>query len=124
MITLLFQQLESHKTIDTLPIHNWFRIHQTNDLTWLYIKKPKEVSVKQIKRLNAIWGIIYDEFIDTFGVPEVLKQSLELRREIAVLKYEMLVNQDASQQTFIEIKEFELEELTKGKENDSINKKN
>lgn len=117
---LLFPELVCHESIDTLPAWNWFRIHQTNDLTWLCVKKPKSIRVKQVKKLNTVWGKIYDEFIDTFGIPELLKKALELRREIAVMKAEMLMSGDRSQLTFIEIKEFELEELTKGKESDSV----
>lgn len=101
-----------YRSIEELPIYNWFKIQNTNNLGWLNkgIDSPeKEISEELIK----VWDGIFSEFIDTFGIPEKLKEILELKRDIQCLQWEMLITDDGSLETFIDIKQYELEQKTK-----------
>jgi hypothetical protein len=94
------------KDIDDLPVWNWFKINETDDLTFLLVEQ-RTTSAKEKDYLRRVFEKIYENFINTFGINEMLKRVLELRRDIAVLKLEMAIHNDGSRQTFIDIKEQE-----------------
>ena len=96
-----------YKDIDDLPVWNWFKINETDDITYLLHEKRK-VNSKEQDYLQRIFQKIYAKFIDTFGMNDMLRRVLELRRDIAVLQLEKSINNDSSRQTFIDIKEAEL----------------
>lgn len=119
----LFRTIKFHKSIDNLPIYSWFKIHETNDLTWLLIDKPEKVilSKKELNSLFAAWNIIFNEYIDTFGIPEKMKQILELKRDIQILKWELLLEKDRYYETFIDLKELQLKDLIKNEYTEKVN---
>lgn len=110
IIDLFRKDLNYYRGIDELPIYNWFKINQTNDLTYL-LKEKHEVNKRQLPVLERAFDKIYREYIDTFGVPEQLREILILKRDIRVLEIDIVLTGDFSLQTFIDIKRRELEQL-------------
>jgi hypothetical protein len=117
---LLTIKLEHYKSISDLPIYNWFKIHETNDLKYLLIA-PSKVGFRRSKELNEAFSLIYDEFIDTFGVSDDLRKITELRRDIRILEIDMYLENDLSKETFIDIKKAEIDAIINSKEKDRLN---
>jgi DNA primase large subunit len=107
---LFTSKLEHYKSVSDLPIYNWFKIHETNDLKWLLIT-PTKVGLRRRKALQEAFSKLYDEFIDTFGVSDDLKKITELRRDIRVLEIDMYLENDPSRETFIDIKKAEIQSI-------------
>lgn len=90
-----------YKSIETLPLWNWQKIHETNDLSYL----------GKSRNIIDVWLKISDEFVDEFGISDAYRAILELQKDIAILNIDMILDDDPSLQTFIDIKEHELREL-------------
>lgn len=99
--------MKYYTSIEDLPIFNWIKVHETADLSFLFTTK-KNATVTQLKALQKVWGLIYDEYIKKFGFNENFISQLEREREIALLKIEKAETGDDSLETMIEIREFEL----------------
>jgi hypothetical protein len=110
IVKFLQRKLNYYTGIDDLPAWNWFRINETDDITYL-LHRRRAVSKLERKHLEEIFGKIYEDYINTFGISEMLKQIMILKRDIAVLRLDMAINDDGSRQTFIDIKESELKQI-------------
>lgn len=109
VIRNLFKKIEYYQSIDEMPIYNWFKINETNDLKW--ISKDLQIDAKKnIIILLSAWNKIFDEFIDTFGIPEKLKEIMEVKRDIFILQAQLALTKDRTIQIFIDI---ETEKLIK-----------
>lgn len=111
MIKSLFpSKVQYYKGIDDMPIRNWFKINETNDLKW--VSKDQSINVsKHVNKLFEAWNKIFDEFIDMFGLPEKMKEILELKREIFVLEAQKNIENNGTLQLFIDIETDKLKEL-------------
>lgn len=110
MFDWLKRDLHLYRSIDELPIWNWFQIHQTNNLEYL-MKKPHRIGAKRIAEVEAQWVQIHDEFLDTFGINDKLRKIYELKRDISVLDADMFLEKDPSKETLIDVKNRELTDL-------------
>ena len=111
-----------YTSIEDLPIRNWFKIQSTNDLQWLRVDTRVALSKKELKALPLIWELIFDEFIDTFGISDEFRQILELQREIMMLKNEDLQKGTQSNVTLWQIKQLHLDSKTISQAEDKTNK--
>lgn len=107
MFELFKIKLDLYNGIDELPVWNWFRIHETNDLVHL-LRKPHKIGYRRQAEVEFKWQLIHDEFLNTFGINDKLRHIHELKRDISVMKADMFLNKDASMVTLIEAKEMEL----------------
>jgi hypothetical protein len=105
--------LRYYKSIDELPLYNWFEIHAKNDVTYLLHKGPRKVSQAMQVKLLLAFQKIKDEFIDCFGISDITKRLLMLKAQLQTLKIDYALNQDASMITFINVKKYEIEEIEK-----------
>jgi hypothetical protein len=109
---MILFKTDHYKSIDDLPIFNWNKVNETNDLRWLLKKQSeKKLYNRQKNVLEAAWNGIFKEFVDAFGIPEQMLKVLEIKRDIAVLNADIILTGDMVLQTFIEIKQHELKEL-------------
>ena len=65
-----------YNSIENLPVFNWFKINETQDLSYLIINKEKARKFNNKETLN-IWLKIYSEYLDNFGFNENFKKYLE-----------------------------------------------
>jgi len=93
---------EMYKSIDKLPILIWLDIHETSDLTLLFIKQPKKIN---FKALEDAWEKINDEYLQCFGISEEMETTLENKRLAALAKCEYLITGERHHLTFAEIHE-------------------
>lgn len=101
------------RSIDEMPIFNWFRLHKTNDLRFMFKKERKGYDKKMKLELVIGFMVIRDEYIDRFGLSKELKQILMLEADIQALKIKLFLTKDRIHNTFIRAKQFQLESLKK-----------
>lgn len=105
-----------YSSLDDLPIFNWRMINEKNDLEFL-LKKKKKLTEKEQEKLKEVFEIIYDSFIDAWGISDQYRRILELKRDIAVLQARMFLEKDRSIKTEIRIADHELNMLLNKNEN-------
>jgi hypothetical protein len=103
-----------YKTIDKLPIWNWFKLKETGDARYLlvlpdYEKLPKKVD----KKIQVIADKLTDKFIERYGFNDRELAIMEKQRMITAEVLEMLIDDDESHLTAIEIYKHELASLLK-----------
>lgn len=120
-IISLFKKFEYYKSIEELPIFNWFKIQETNDLKWL-MKDPGDCTKGQVSTLETYMQKMTDEYVDTFGISDEHRRILMLKTDIACLEIDFLLNGDRKINTFLKIKRKELEKLiTKSQSRETTN---
>lgn len=120
IITGIFKnQLDYYKSIDDLPIYNWLKIQETNDISWM-LKTNHSLNEVHKGILTVAFDNIYSQFIDAFGINPALEEILTIKRDIAVLTVDMMLEKDRSLINFIEIKERELKALIASKNQGSV----
>lgn len=100
-------KMQWYKSIDELPIFNWFKIQDTNDVSWMMIKK-KKMTTYRLLVLNKAFSDCQAEYLDAFGVNETYKKILMLKWQISVLRSEMVIHEKRTNKVFIDLKEIEL----------------
>ena len=102
-------------SIDEMPIHNYLKVVDGN-LKFMVVKRGIFGDV--IKAFEDIQR----QLVDRFGISENFSEILELRREICQLQCDVAITGDRFHNTFIRIKESELEQLlaVKGATNEEL----
>lgn len=102
-------------SIDEMPIHNYLKVVDGN-LNFLVVKRG--ILGDPIKAFEDIQR----QLVDRFGISENFSEILELRREICQLQCDVAITGDRFHNTFIRIKESELEQLlaVKGATNEEL----
>ena len=111
-----------YNTIDTLPIFNYGKISELEDLRYLiiqsdYFELPK-ITEKETAELFKAWEHINDEIIDYVGISEDYKSILRIKKAIALMKVELITTGDKSLETLIELKQLELKNYYPQKKNE------
>lgn len=115
-----FRRLEYYKSIDDMPIYNWFKIQETNDVSWMLLKKRSINGYESIELREAL-QIVTDQYMDTFGISDEYRKIMRLTLDIRSLEIDFFTTQDRSHLTFIELKKTELKNIAKkSKTADSI----
>lgn len=113
MIFNLFSKFEYYKSIDECPIYVWFKVQESNDLTYLLINKRK-CSIKDMAVLKEALYTMTNEYIDTFGISDQYKTILELQRDIRVKEIDLLLTGEKINKTFISILKSKLKAKLEG----------
>ena len=100
---------EHYDNLDA-PVFVWQKVHETQDVTYLLVKREK-IGAKILKVLQAAWEKIYDEYLSEFGFSEAFLSIKRKELHIAQMQMEMILTGDRSLQTFIEIEQQEVEEM-------------
>ena len=105
---LLLRFSKKYSSIDDLPMYNWKKIHDTNELKWLFASKA---DCENNLELETLWGRIYDEYLNEFGLSKEYQDILKLKRKIANLQAEYIVKGDRIVLNYINIEKNALESL-------------
>ena len=100
-----------YESIDTLPIYNWWKVHEMGSFEYLLINR-EELTNKQQKRFAEVWKVLYNQYITRFGYTDQFLETMQKKKEIALLKVDLITSGDKSLKVFIQIAEKELEEMT------------
>ena len=114
--------MKYYNTIDTLPIFNYGKISELEDLRYLiiqpdYFELPK-ITEKETEELFKAWEHINDEIINYVGISEDYKTILRIKKAIALMKVELITTGDKSLETLIELKQLELKNYYPQKKNE------
>lgn len=112
-LTTESKQLDCFKSIDDLPIKAWFDIHKTGDYR-LLLKNIITINKEDFSKLYELWQVLYNEYIEKFGLSETFKDDLNKQIEIAKLKATYMITGKKHLRTQIRIKEEELKSENKG----------
>lgn len=112
--------MEYFKSIDEMPIYNWFKLQESNDLTYL-LKVQRKCSRRDIFTLQTALQDMTNEYIDTFGINEDYKKILELKRDIFIKEAQLAITGERINNTFINVLKGELKiALSKSQKSDTV----
>lgn len=100
-----------YESIDALPIYNWWKVHEMGSFEYLLINR-QELTDKQQRRFADVWKVLYNQYITRFGYTDQFLETMQKKKEIALLKVDLITSGDKSLKVFIQIAEKELEEMT------------
>lgn len=105
---------QTYNSIDELPIWNWWRIHETGDLCYLYTSTSGNP-----EKVIDLWNALYNDYLKRYGLNESFLNYLDKKKRIALMKVDCIVNNKPHLQTFIEIEEKELKDDYKHEQSDN-----
>lgn len=97
-------------TIEELPIYNWWKVHESGSYEYL-LHQRRELKKKENKGMREVWKSLYNQYIQRFGYTDQFLETMAKKREIALLKVDMITTGDKTIKVFIKIAEKELEEM-------------
>lgn len=101
--------MKHYTSIDDIPVYNWRKINETNDLRWMF---PGGKG-KTTPAVATAFEKIRDEFIDTFGISDDYRRLLEIKVSIEIWSVRIALEQDNSHVNFIRRLEVERDEILK-----------
>ena len=101
--------------LNTLPIANWWKINSTDNYAYL-LRVNRDVSEREYTILEGKYDDLMEDYIVRYGMNDQLNDVLEKQREIALMRIDLILKNDPSLQTLIEVAEIELNELVKSQE--------
>ena len=122
-IISLFKRIDWYKSIEEMPIHNWLKLQETNDIGWI-IKDKMDCTDKELLILESQLHKLTDEFIDTFGISDEYRSILELKRDLRLAEIDFALTGDKTKLAFIEIKRQQLNlTLSRSQNTEKVNVK-
>ena len=111
--------------IYTAPAYHWLMFIKYNNLSFFKVdslnlppkKVSKDIDSNNTRELMNAYHEINDQIIEEFGVNESFEARLSLKKDIAFLKLDFIIDEKRSKRTEFRIKELELS--TPQQENDN-----
>ena len=100
----------SFESLSDLPVYNWFKVNETNNLAHLLVVF-REINSKEAEFLSEVYHNLMTEYIDLYGVSQQFRQILLKKREIALYQCDLFLTGDKMFLTLIKIAQIELKEL-------------
>jgi hypothetical protein len=82
---------KKYSSIDDLPMYNWKKIHDTDDLKWLFTDK---VEIENTFELETLWSSIYNEYLSEFGLSDDYKEISKIKRRIGMLQADYILKEE------------------------------
>lgn len=92
-----------YTSIDEIPIYNWNRILEKSEYNFV----SKSGKIKDEYKAKEAFKVLYNEYIDTFGINSYLSDLIELQNEIVVLKIDIALG-EKHKKAILELTEFKL----------------
>jgi len=119
-LTKQSKELNYYDSIDKLPIKIWFDVHSSGDYSLLLID-PKDLEDEELINLEDVWQNIYNQYIKMFGLSEDYIDYLDSKKELALMKCEMILDKSKKYlKTMIKIEEEKLKGEKKKKKDSAI----
>ena len=98
-------QDEYYKSISDLPLYNWIKCNSgKTEFTCIGKNGNKQKD-------NKNWVLLYDEYLEIFGLNKKYKKYLLIKQKKALLQSEFIINKDPFKKTEIEIQNAKLKTL-------------
>lgn len=108
-----------YKSIEELPVFNWWKLKETKDFKYLLSDSNKKVNRYAVRTFKAIDS----EFINVFGVDKRFELYLDKVVKLTLIKSEIARTKDKSKKIFADVLELEIEDMLTKQEVDSFNDK-
>jgi hypothetical protein len=108
-----------YKSIEDLPVYNWWKLKETKDFKHLLIDSNKKVNRYAVRTFKAI----DNEFINVFGIDRRFELYLDKLIKLTLINSEIARTKDRSKKIFADILEFEIEEILTDEEKNAFNDK-
>jgi len=114
------KKLELFDSIHVMPIFNWWNLHRTNDLKWLMVDHKIKLQPKDMRQMYELYEKINDEFTNEFGFSDEFKEYMEKKKQIEMMKLDLMITGDKINLTFLEIAQKEFDKMSKEFEGSSF----
>ncbi len=102
-----------YTTIEDLPVYNWNKIIEEQKYNYILLNpSEKKFDVNKCKNQFAL---LYEEFIDVFGINEQLRGIIELQNEITIYKIDIALG-EKSLEALLKLTETKLKKKLEKKE--------
>ena len=91
-----------------MPLYNWMKC-TNGDLR--YIRRVVDLKIEENDKDAAAWCIIYDQYIDKYGLSKLYKKLLEAMREKALAELEFVTTRERFKITEIALIEEKLKTM-------------
>jgi transcriptional regulator CtsR len=108
-----------YKSIEDLPVYNWWKIHEENDFKWLLSNPNKKVN----RYADKIFKSIKSQFVDEFGIDKRYAKYLDALVKKTLLEIKMVKTKDKSSKIFIDLLETEIIDFLTEDEKKSVSDK-
>jgi len=95
-----------YKSIDDLPLENWMKC---NDGDLKFTRKDSKIG--DLKSDESAWSMIYDHYIQEFGLSKMYKKMLEAMKKRANLELDFVISGDRFKLTLIEMEIAKIEQM-------------
>jgi hypothetical protein len=85
---------ETYSTIGTLPIANWWGVHETGDVSLLMPNNKFKITNKLFDYCSELWDDIQQQHLDAFGEPDRYTRYLELEADAAIANLQHAITND------------------------------
>jgi hypothetical protein len=96
-----------YNSIEELPVLNWWKLHEEDNLNWLLKNPNKKVNIYAAGILKEIKA----EFVDVFGIDDRYEKYIDKIRELALVNIELSLGGAKSLKNKANMLEIDLEDL-------------
>jgi len=94
-----------YTSIAQLPIDNWMNVHKTGNLSYIYKLDNYDELPEQGEGLVEGWRVLYDEYLQEFGLGKEYETYLRKKHKIMVKKLDLIITGDDTIKTLIKVEE-------------------
>jgi hypothetical protein len=102
----------AYTSIKTLPLSEWWLIHETGDITLLLPNNKFKVTKDLFRYCMSAWDSIRQQHLDMFGTPEGYKEYLRLTANIAIAKMQYAMSRNNFDLMLLRLAEDDLEKIS------------
>lgn len=90
-----------------MPLHNWIKCTENDDLRYVC----KDVQNADKVDVAEQWCIIYDDYINRFGLNKMYKRLLEVMKKKALIECDYVITRDRFNLTLLQMEEANLKQM-------------
>lgn len=99
------------KSIDEMPLYNWIKCTEDDDIRYVC----KDINDSNDVDLVGSWSLVYDDYINRFGLSKLYRRLLEVMRTKALLECDYVITKEAFNLTLIKMEEEKLKQMLANK---------
>ena len=92
-------------SIYEMPLHNWIKCTEGD---FRFVRKVVDLDTEETDQDAEKWAVVYDQYIDKYGLSEMYKKLLETMRKKALLELSFVKTRDRFKLTLISAQEEKL----------------
>lgn len=102
---------DSYTSIKTLPLSDWWDIHETGDISLLLPNNKFALTSDLFNYCSELWDDIRQQHLDTFGTPSEYKEYIRLTADLAIAKMQYALSNNNFDLMLLRIADDDLEKV-------------